>query len=69
MAKQSFDPRATLENLEEQHRSLKREVAYLERRAFLTPTEQRTAADLKKRKLATKDAISALKSRYPVPSN
>jgi hypothetical protein len=63
MAKQSFEPRFSLEHLEEQHRSLAREVTYLERRAFLTPTEQREASDLKKRKLATKDAISAIKSR------
>jgi hypothetical protein len=64
MAKQSFDPRATLAQLEEQHRSLSQQVAYLDRRAILTPTEQREASDLKKRKLATKDAISALKVRY-----
>jgi len=63
MAKQTFDSRVTLANLEEQHRSLKRQVAYLERRAFLTPSEQREATDLKKRKLATKDAIAALRAR------
>ncbi len=66
MAKQSFDPRTTLAELEEQHRSLSTKVAYLDRRAILTPTEQREAADLKKRKLATKDAISALKTRYQI---
>ena len=64
MAKQSFDPRATLANLEEQHRILKQQVTYLERRAVLTPTEQREATDLKKKKLATKDAIAELKTRY-----
>lgn len=63
MAKQTFDARSTLEHLEEQHRTLKRQVAYLDRRAFLTPAEQRKATDLKKRKLATKDAISALRAR------
>lgn len=63
MAKQTFDSRVTLANLEEQHRSLKRQVAYLERRAFLTPTEQREATDLKKKKLATKDAIAALRAQ------
>lgn len=63
MAKQSFDSRRTLEALEEQHRTLKRQVEYLDRRAFLTPAEQRQATDLKKKKLATKDAISALRSR------
>ena len=63
MAKQTFDPRSTLARLEEQHRTLKRQVAYLDRRAFLTPAEQLEATDLKKKKLATKDAISALRAR------
>jgi hypothetical protein len=63
MAKQTFDSRITLSSLEEQHRSLKKQLAYLERRAILTPTEQMEAADLKKRKLATKDAITALRTR------
>jgi hypothetical protein len=66
MAKQSFDPRTTLASLEEQHRTLKQQVAYLERRAILTPTEQREAHDLKKKKLATKDAIAELRTRYPM---
>lgn len=62
MAKMDFDSRMTLAGLEEQHRTLKKQLAYLERRAFMTPTEQREATDLKKRKLATKDAIAALRS-------
>ena len=63
MAKQTVDPRNTLESLEEQHRVLKQQVQYLERRAFLTPTEQREATNLKKQKLATKDAILMLRGR------
>jgi hypothetical protein len=63
MAKQTFDSRMTLAHLEEQHRSLKQQVEYLGRKAFLTPAEQITAINLKKQKLATKDAISALRSR------
>jgi len=63
MAKQTFDARSTLEHLEEQHRTLKRQVAYLDRRTFLTPEQQLEATDLKKKKLATKDAISALRTR------
>jgi hypothetical protein len=63
MAKQTFDSRITLENLEEKHRLLKREVEYLDRRVFLTPAEQLEATDLKKQKLAMKDAILALRSR------
>lgn len=63
MAKQTVGPRYTLEALEQQHRSLKQEVAYLERKAFLTPTEQQQSVHLKKQKLATKDAISTMRSR------
>ena len=63
MAKQTFDSRTTLEHLEEQHRALKRQVEHLDRRAFVTPAEQREAIDLKKKKLATKDAILALRTR------
>lgn len=63
MAKLTVDPRYTLESLEEQHRALKQQIYYLERRAHLTPTEQREAIDLKKQKLATKDAIHTLRSR------
>lgn len=65
MAKQSFDAHRELAYLEDRHRSLKQQVATLDRRAILTPDEQRAAIDLKKQKLATKDAISALKARYP----
>ena len=63
MAKQSFDTRTTLADLEEQHRQLKQQVALLERRAFLAPSEHDKVHDLKRRKLATKDAISALRGR------
>ena len=64
MAKQSFDSRITLDYLEEQHRTLKRQVEHLGRRGHLTPTEQMEAIDLKKKKLATKDAIEALRARF-----
>ncbi|MET0283674.1 MAG: DUF465 domain-containing protein [Polyangiales bacterium] len=63
MAKQTFDSRTKLEHLEEQHRTLKKEVELLGRKAFLTPAEQIEATNLKKQKLATKDAISLLRSR------
>ena len=63
MAKQTFDSRITLAHLEDQHRSLKRQVDDLDRRVFLTPAERIEATDLKKKKLATKDAILALRSR------
>ncbi len=63
MAKQTFDSRMKLEHLEEQHRSLKKQVELLGRKAFLTPAEQIAAINLKKQKLAAKDAISALRTR------
>lgn len=51
-------------DLEHQHSTLKEQVRQLERRAYLTPPEQRHIADLKKQKLAAKDQIQALK-RHP----
>ena len=43
--------------IEERHRTLARQVDALERRAFLTPEEQRQISDLKKLKLAAKDEL------------
>jgi uncharacterized protein YdcH (DUF465 family) len=54
-----------LVNLETRHRDLDDTVSRLERRAYLTPTEQRTVAELKKEKLLTKDRIVKLKSIPP----
>jgi uncharacterized protein YdcH (DUF465 family) len=48
-------------NLEQQHATLKEQVRLLERRAYLTPPEQREIADLKKQKLQAKDQIQAMK--------
>ena len=50
-----------LNELEHRHRSLSQEVDRLERRAYLTPTEQRQVTDLKKQKLLAKDELYALK--------
>ncbi len=50
-----------LNALQQEHRSLKEEVRRLEKRAYLTPPEQRAIADLKKQKLAAKDLIAALR--------
>jgi uncharacterized protein YdcH (DUF465 family) len=52
---------ARLDKLQRLHRSLDDEVRKLERRAFLTPNEQRQMSELKKQKLATKDEIFAIK--------
>jgi hypothetical protein len=56
---------AYLVNLESRHRDLDDTVSRLERRAYLTPTEQRTISELKKEKLLTKDRIVKLKSTPP----
>jgi uncharacterized protein YdcH (DUF465 family) len=54
-------PKERLNELERRHRSLSQEVERLERRAYLTPTEQREVSDLKKQKLLTKDELYAMK--------
>jgi uncharacterized protein YdcH (DUF465 family) len=46
---------------ERTHQALAIEVSELERRAFLTPEEQRRVSDLKKQKLAAKDRLFELK--------
>ena len=48
-----------LTELEARHRQLHDEVHELERRAFLTPEEQRLMVDLKKQKLMAKDELYA----------
>jgi hypothetical protein len=50
-----------LNDLERQHRGLDNELEGLMRRSYLTPIEQQTARELKKRKLNAKDRIAALK--------
>ena len=48
-------------NLELKHRTLNEQVDRLARRAYLTPTEQRTVAALKKEKLMTRDLITRMR--------
>ena len=60
-AERSDNVSVAIQRLESEHRSLKARVAELDRRAILTPTEQREASELKKRKLATKDALEGLR--------
>ena len=52
---------SALAELERKHKTLDKELHMLERRAHLTPTEQRQATELKKQKLATKDRIYAIR--------
>jgi len=55
--------------LELRHRQLKDEVSLLERRAYLTPAEQRRVAELKKKKLLVKDELyQARRDSQPPPS-
>jgi uncharacterized protein YdcH (DUF465 family) len=51
-----------LDRLHRRHKKLKERVAEYEARVFLTTTEQSEVNKLKKEKLATKDAISTLRS-------
>lgn len=48
---------------ETRHRTLAQKVDVLERRAYLTPDEQRVVTELKKQKLAAKDEIYSLRRR------
>lgn len=50
-----------IQDLEHQHRGLDAQIEAMMRRAYLTPLEQQTARELKKRKLNAKDRIAALK--------
>ncbi len=51
-----------LDRLQRRHKKLKDRVAEYEARVFLTTTEQVDLSNLKKEKLATKDAITSLSS-------
>lgn len=50
-----------IRDLEHQHRGLDAQIEAMMRRAYLTPLEQQTARELKKKKLNAKDRIAALK--------
>ncbi len=50
-----------LASWEDEHHNLSVRVDQLERRAYLTPDEQRVMSTLKKRKLAAKDRIFELR--------
>jgi hypothetical protein len=50
-----------IENLEIQHRGLSAQLEALMRHAHLTPKEESTVRELKKKKLDTKDRIAALR--------
>jgi hypothetical protein len=51
-----------LDRLERRHKKLKERVAEYEARVYLSTDDQSDLSKLKKEKLATKDAISTLRS-------
>lgn len=51
----------SVDQLEQKHRTLAEEVQRLNRRAYLTPVEQRLMTDLKKQKLMAKDLLAQIK--------
>lgn len=50
-----------VQQLQTRHQELAEEVRQLEKRAYLTPEEQRHITELKKQKLAAKDELFGLK--------
>jgi hypothetical protein len=52
-----------LETLQNEHQHMERRLAELEKRIYLSPSEQVERMRLKKLKLATKDQIQKLSSR------
>ncbi|NUO54045.1 MAG: YdcH family protein [Polyangiaceae bacterium] len=56
-------PEARLLDAESRHRQLDVRLKELGRRAYLTPTEQLEASELKKLKLRAKDELTTLRSK------
>lgn len=63
MGKVANNVERQIERLELKHRSLSTEVEALENRLHLTGDDQHRVSQLKKEKLATKDALIGLKRR------
>ena len=55
------DPAIAITRLERRHKRLKEQVAQFEARRSLTPPEQTELSQLKKAKLATKDALHRMR--------
>jgi hypothetical protein len=56
-----IDPAKQLRRLERKHAQLKEKVSAYDGRSFLTAAEQLERQSLKKKKLATKDELTALR--------
>jgi uncharacterized protein YdcH (DUF465 family) len=61
MTKATTADASNVYELERRHRELDVQVSRLERRAYLTPTEQRLMTDMKKEKLWAKDQLASLR--------
>ena len=55
------DVQFKIERLERRHSQLSMQVAELDRQLFLSQSEQQLVTELKKEKLAAKDALAGLK--------
>lgn len=58
------DTQSQIDYLERRHSELKAQVAELDRHAFLTQQEQLQVTELKKEKLAAKDALVGLRRHH-----
>jgi hypothetical protein len=66
MARQrTSDLQFQISRLERRHSELKHQIAELDRQVFLSVQEQRRVTELKKERLAAKDALTDLKDRQP----
>ena len=61
MTKAMMVDASSVNELERRHRELDVEVSRLERRAYLTPAEQRLMTTMKKEKLWAKDQLASLR--------
>ena len=57
----SSSPGSQIHRLEQEHQALKTQVAALDRRRFLSDSEERLRTELKKQKLRAKDDIAELR--------
>jgi hypothetical protein len=67
MARQrTLDVQFQISRLERRHHELKSQIAELDRHVFLSSQEQLLVSELKKERLAAKDALEDLRDRQPV---
>lgn len=59
------DPHRQLKRLEERHRALDDQVSELDAQSYLSPSDHLRRQELKKKKLATKDALGHVRASIP----